>query len=311
MGFFSKISGKINSKIKSAFQKTSEQIAISIKGQKIDETLLNSIEDSLILVDAGIETATKLVEKLAGKKFQKDVSEIDVRSYLAKEIELIMLPYVSAFPERNELNSKPYVILTIGVNGNGKTTTIAKLANLMKNKGEKVLLVAADTFRAAAVDQLKYWADRIGVKIVCGKENADPAGLVYEALEEAKQQGYDVVLVDTAGRMQNRGDLLDELEKIKRVMKKIDPAAPHCTLLILDGITGQATHSQVEIFQDKIGIDGVIVTKLDGSAKGGSLIALVQKYGIKIMGIGVGEGIEDLKEFSAEEYAKGIMGLLD
>ena len=184
-----------------------------------------------------------------------------------------------------------------------------KLAAQYKNQGRSVIVAAADTFRAAAVEQLKYWSDRISVDFLCGKEKADPAGLVYSALEHARTNGNDIVLIDTAGRMQNRSDLLDELEKIKRVIKKIDDSAPHSTILILDGITGQATHSQVETFLEKIGIDGVIVTKLDGSAKAGSLISLTRKYGIKIFAIGVGENIDDLKPFNASDYAKAIMGI--
>lgn len=313
MGFFSKISDKLNSKIKSAFQKTSEKISLNITGKKVDANLVQEIEDSLILMDVGVTTASSLAEKVASKKFPKDVTDADVRRYLAEEIEAIMEPYSSDFlMQKDRPHNKPYLILVIGVNGNGKTTTVAKLANLFKKNGESVLLVAADTFRAAAVNQLKYWADRLNVDVMCGKEKADPAGLVYEAFDTSvSQKKYDVILVDTAGRMQNRTDLLDELDKIKRVVKKIDPQAPHCTILVLDGITGQATHSQVEVFKDRIGLDGVILTKIDGSAKGGSLIALSQKYGVKIMGIGVGEGIEDLRPFNAKEYAQGIMGIAD
>ncbi len=296
----------IFSKIKSAFRKTSEKISITITGKKIDENLAQEIEDALILVDAGVETATDLAKKVADKKFPKETTDIDVKKYLADEIEKMMKPYEADFFHQ-DFSHEPFVILVIGVNGNGKTTTIAKIANILKTLGKKPLLVAADTFRAAAVEQLKYWAERISVDFLCGKEKADPAGLVYSALEHAKSNKNDIVLIDTAGRMQNRSDLLDELEKIKRVIKKIDTSAPHSTILVLDGITGQATHSQVETFLEKIGIDGVIVTKLDGSAKAGSLISLTKKYGIKIFAIGVGENIDDLKPFNATEYAKAIM----
>ena len=298
----------IFSKIKSALQKTSEKISITITGKKIDENLAQEIEDALILVDAGVETATELAKKIADKKFPKETTDMDVKKYLADEIEKMMKPYETDFFYQ-DFSHAPFVILVIGVNGNGKTTTIAKIANVLKICGKKPLLVAADTFRAAAVEQLKYWSDRISVDFLCGKEKADPAGLVYSALEHAKTNGNDIVLIDTAGRMQNRSDLLDELEKIKRVIKKIDDSAPHSTILILDGITGQATHSQVETFLEKIGIDGVIVTKLDGSAKAGSLISLTRKYGIKIFAIGVGENIDDLKPFNASDYAKAIMGI--
>lgn len=298
----------IFSKIKSALQKTSEKISITITGKKIDENFAQEIEDALILVDTGVETAAELAKKVADKRFPRETTDMDVKKYLADEIEKIMKPYESDFFHQN-FSHEPFVILVIGVNGNGKTTTIAKIANVLKISGKKPLLVAADTFRAAAIEQLKYWADRISVDFLCGKEKADPAGLVYSALEHARTNGNDIVLIDTAGRMQNRRDLLDELEKIKRVIKKIDNSAPHATILILDGVIGQATHSQVETFLEKIGIDGVIVTKLDGSAKAGSLISLTRKYGIKIFAIGVGENIEDLKPFKASDYAKAIMGI--
>ncbi|MBR1734258.1 MAG: signal recognition particle-docking protein FtsY [Alphaproteobacteria bacterium] len=298
----------IISKIKSALQKTSEKISLTITGKKIDENLRQEIEDALILVDAGVKTASELAQKVAEQKFPKDATGVDAKEYLAKEIEQMLSPYEANFFNQ-DFKPTPYIILVIGVNGNGKTTTIAKLANIFKKKGKNPLLVAADTFRAAAVEQLKYWAEKIGVDIFCGKEKADPAGVVYSAIELGKNNGNDVIIIDTAGRMQNRSDLLDELEKIKRVIKKLDASAPHSTILILDGITGQATHSQVETFLNKIGIDGVIITKLDGSAKCGSIISLTEKYGIKIFAIGIGETIEDLKPFNANEYAKALIGL--
>ncbi|MBQ7673672.1 MAG: signal recognition particle-docking protein FtsY [Alphaproteobacteria bacterium] len=300
MGFFEKI--------KSALQKTSDKISVTITGKKIDENLRQEIEDALILADVGVKSATELAQKVADKKFPKDATDIDAKKYLADEIETILKPYEFNFFNQ-DLKPYPYVILVIGVNGNGKTTTIAKIANLLKESGKNPLLVAADTFRAAAVEQLKYWAKKINADILCGKEKADPAGLVYSAMEYAKTNGNDVVLVDTAGRMQNRSDLLDELEKIKRVMKKIDNTAPHSTILVLDGITGQAAHSQVETFLNRIGIDGVIITKLDGSAKAGSIISLTEKYGIKVFAIGIGEAIDDLRPFNANEYAKALIGI--
>ena len=300
MGFFEKI--------KSALQKTSDKISVTITGKKIDENLRQEIEDALILADVGVKSATELAQKVADKKFPKDATDIDAKKYLADEIETILKPYEFDFFNQ-DLKPNPYIILVIGVNGNGKTTTIAKIANLLKESGKNPLLVAADTFRAAAVEQLKYWAKKINADILCEKEKADPAGLVYSAMEYAKTNGNDVVLVDTAGRMQNRSDLLDELEKIKRVMKKIDNTAPHSTILVLDGITGQAAHSQVETFLNRIGIDGVIITKLDGSAKAGSIISLTEKYGIKVFAIGIGEAIDDLRPFNANEYAKALIGI--
>ena len=300
----------IFSKIKSALQKTSEKISISITGKKIDENFAQEIEDALTLADVGIETATELSSKIAGKKFSKELTDLDIKQYLANEISEILKPYESDFFKSvSEASHSPNIILVIGVNGNGKTTTIAKIANIFKNLGRSPLLVAADTFRAAAVEQLKYWSEKIGVDICVGKDKADAAGLVFSAIEQAKRNNNDIVLIDTAGRMQNRNDLLDELEKIKRVIKKLDESAPHTTILVLDGLTGQAAHSQVDVFMNKIGIDGAIITKLDGTAKGGAVISLTKKYNLKIFAIGIGESLDDLKPFNAEEYSKAIMGL--
>ncbi|GHT98662.1 signal recognition particle receptor FtsY [Alphaproteobacteria bacterium] len=298
----------IFSKIKSAFQKTSEKISVSITGKKIDENLAQEIEDALIMADAGVEVSTELASKIADKKFPKETTDIDVKKFLADEIFNIIKPYEFDF-FGNCSGHNPYVILVIGVNGNGKTTSIAKIANIFKKSGHTPLVVAADTFRAAAVEQLEYWAEKIGVEICAGKENADAAGLVFSSIEQAKRNGNDIVIVDTAGRMQNREDLLAELEKIKRVIKKVDDTAPHKTILIIDGLTGQATHAQVDVFLKKIGIDGLIITKLDGTAKGGALLSLVRKYNTPIFAIGIGESIDDLKPFDAREYSDAIVGL--
>ena len=299
---------EIFSKIKSAFQKTSDKISLAVTGKKIDEHLAEEIEEALILADVGIETASELSQKIADRKFPQDSTDIDIKRYLAREIQAILAPYESDFFDK-KFEQNPHVILVMGVNGNGKTTTVAKIANILKKRGHSPLLIAADTFRAAAVEQLTYWAKRIGVDICSGKKNADAAGLVYESIEKAKANGNDVVLIDTAGRMQNREDLLDELEKIKRVIKKLDTSAPHTSILVLDGLTGQATHNQVGVFLKKIGINGVIVTKLDGTAKGGTIISLARKYKIDIMAIGIGELIDDLRPFNAKQYSEAILGL--
>lgn len=291
------------SKIKSALTKTAKKISTAITGKKVDAEFLQQLEDALIMADVGYETAAELSEKVADKKFSKDCSTTDIVNYLSGEIAKMLQPYESKFFEE-KFTQNPYVILVIGVNGNGKTTTVAKIANIFKKYNP--LLVAADTFRAAAVEQLSYWAGKIGVDICKGK--SDPAALVYESIQQAKSNGNGVILIDTAGRMQNRDDLLDELGKIKRVMKKLDPTAPHSTILVIDGLTGQAAHNQVDVFHEKIGVDGIIITKLDGTAKGGALIALTRKYGIKIIAIGVGEKIDDLKAFNAKEYADAILG---
>jgi fused signal recognition particle receptor len=300
MGFFDKI--------KEALKKTSEKISISISGKKMDEDFVQEIEDTLIMADVGVETAAELAKKISDRKFSKETTELEVKQFIADEIYALLKPHESDFFSRNFSHS-PEIILVIGVNGNGKTTTVAKLANILKISGHRPLLVAADTFRAAAVEQLKYWAEKIGLDIHVGKDGADVAGLVYDSIKQARTNGNDVVLIDTAGRMQNRGDLLDELEKVKRVMKKLDESAPHKIILILDGTTGQAAHGQVDIFLSKIGIDEIIITKLDGTAKGGALISLSRKYKLPILAIGIGEQLDDLKPFDAKEYSRAILGI--
>ena len=300
MGFFSKI--------KDALQKTSEKIVISVTGDKVDENTLTSIEESLIMADVGVETTEFLIQKIADKKFPSGSNENDVRKFLAEEIANLLKPYESDFFDR-KFKYNPMVILVIGVNGNGKTTSIAKIANFLKNKNYAPLLVAADTFRAAATEQLQYWAEKINVSICCGKEKSDAAGLVYSSFEQAQKDGNDVLIVDTAGRMQNRDDLLGELEKIKRVIKKLDATAPHETILVIDGFTGQAADRQLQVFKEKIGVNGIIVTKLDGTAKGGVVISLTQKYKIPILALGIGESLENITTFKADDYARAIMGL--
>ncbi|MDR2723600.1 MAG: signal recognition particle-docking protein FtsY [Holosporaceae bacterium] len=300
MGFFNKI--------KDAFKKTSERISLSIGGKKIDGEFIQEIEDALIIADVGVKTAAELAQKISNKKFSKELTELDIKQFLANEIYTLLKPYENDFFSGN-FSHNPEIILVIGVNGNGKTTTVAKIANIFKTMGHKPLLVAADTFRAAATEQLKCWAQRIGVDIRTGKEKADVAGFVYDSIKQADSSTHDVILIDTAGRMQNRSDLLDELEKIKRVIKKLNDTAPHKTILVLDGLTGQATHNQVNIFLNKIGIDGIIITKLDGTAKGGAIISLTKKYKIPIFALGIGEDLDDLKTFDAQEYSRAILGI--
>lgn len=294
-------------KLKNTFKKTSDSIVTAIAGKKVGEELYQKIEDALIMADVGVQTASLLTEKLISKKFPRETTEIEIKEFLADEISQLVKPYESDFIESIEHN--PEIILVIGANGNGKTTTIAKLANIFKKKGHNPLLIAGDTFRAAAVEQLKYWGQFLGIELFNGKEQADSAGLTYSGIEKAKSEKNDVVLIDTAGRLQNRDDLLAELEKIKRVIRKIDPSAPHKTILILDGLIGQTAHAQVEAFLNKIGVDGLIVTKLDSSAKGGTIISLTQKYKTPIFAIGTGEKIDDIQPFSAKEYSRAILGL--
>ncbi|MBO7536999.1 MAG: signal recognition particle-docking protein FtsY [Alphaproteobacteria bacterium] len=293
-------------KLKKTFRKTSESILTAVAGKKIDENFYQEIEDALIRADVGAQTSIMLAQKLADKKFPRDATESEIKKFLVDEITQLLEPYEADLFDST--NKNPEIILVIGVNGNGKTTSIAKLANIFKQKGHDPLLIAGDTFRAAAVEQLKYWGNQLGIEVFHGKEQADAAGVVYSGIEKAKSENKDIVIIDTAGRMQNRDDLIAELDKIKRVIRKIDDTAPHKTILVLDGLTGQTAHLQVESFLNKVGIDGLIVTKLDSTAKGGVVISLTQKYKAPIFAIGVGEGIEDLQLFSASQYASAILG---
>ncbi|MBO4405962.1 MAG: signal recognition particle-docking protein FtsY [Alphaproteobacteria bacterium] len=296
-------------KLKKTFKKTSESILTAIVGKKIDEDFYQEIEDALIRADVGAQTSIMLAKKLADKKFPRDATESEIKKFLADEITRLLEPYEANLFDSIDKSTRrnPEIILVIGVNGNGKTTSIAKLANVFKKKGHNPLMIAGDTFRAAAVEQLKYWGNQLGIAVFHGKDQADAAGVVYSGIEKAKSENNDIVLIDTAGRMQNRDDLIAELDKIKRVIKKIDGTAPHKTILVLDGLTGQTAHLQVESFLNKVGIDGLIVTKLDSTAKGGAVISLTQKYKAPIFAIGVGEGADDLQPFSANQYAKAIL----
>jgi len=293
------------SKVKEALKKTSSNIALAITGKKVDDNLIRELEEALILADVGVENAEKLVSEFSQKKFEKETTETDIRNILKANIESLLKPYQKDLFDNFH---SPEIVLIIGVNGNGKTTTVAKLANLLKQSGHSPLLVAGDTFRAAAVAQLEYWANKLNLDIFKGAENSDAAGVVYSAIEKAQKDQYDVVLIDTAGRMQNRSDLIDELKKIKRVIKKLDPEAPHSTVLVLDGFTGQAAQAQVETFLNEIGIDSIIMTKLDATAKGGAIVAITQKYNIPVSYIGVGEGIDDIQPFDAHQYAQALIG---
>jgi fused signal recognition particle receptor len=299
------------SRLRSGLAKSTKKVAESITGlftkKKLDQQTLDELEDALIQADLGVTVAARLVEKLGRERFGKEVTDEEVRAAFADDIAEILQPVATSLaidPAR-----KPHVVLVVGVNGSGKTTTIAKLANLYKGEGRKVMLAAGDTFRAAAVEQLKIWGDRAGVPVVARETGADAAGLAYEALERAKAEGCDVLLVDTAGRLHNKANLMDELAKIVRVIRKLDPEAPHSCLLVLDATTGQNAHAQVETFKAMSPVDALVVTKLDGSAKGGVLVALAEKFGLPVVAVGVGEGIDDLRPFEARAFARGLMGL--
>jgi fused signal recognition particle receptor len=299
------------SRLREGLSKSTKRVTESITGlftkKKLDQETLNELEDALIQADLGVSVAARLVEKLGKERFGKEVDNEEVRTAFADDIAEILQPV--AIPLTIDKTRKPHVVLVIGVNGSGKTTTIAKMAHLFKGEGRKVMLAAGDTFRAAAVEQLKVWGDRAGVPVVSKPTGADAAGLAYEALEKAKAESCDVLLIDTAGRLHNKTNLMEELAKIVRVIRKLDPTAPHSSLLVLDATVGQNAHAQVETFKSLSPVDALVLTKLDGSAKGGVLVALAEKFKLPVVAIGVGEGIDDLRPFEARAFARSLMGL--
>ncbi|HFQ15345.1 MAG TPA: signal recognition particle-docking protein FtsY [Rhodobacteraceae bacterium] len=277
--------------------------------RKLDDETLEELEDTLIQADLGIETSLRITAAVGKGRYDKQVSPDEVRAILAREVEQVLEPV--ARPLEIDGNRKPFVILVVGVNGTGKTTTIGKLAARFAGEGRKVMLAAGDTFRAAAVGQLKIWGERTGAPVITRPEGADASGLAFDALKEAGAANMDILMLDTAGRLQNRTELMDELAKIVRVLKKQDETAPHSVLLTLDATTGQNALNQVEIFRDVAGVTGLIMTKLDGTARGGILVAIAEKFGLPVHAIGVGEGIDDLQPFSARDFARAIAGLGD
>ncbi len=299
------------SRLKEGLAKSSSKLTDGITGiftrRKLDDEALEELEELLITADLGPATAAKVTAELARTRFGKEVSPEEVKATLAAEVAKIVGPV--ARPLVIDPALKPHVILLVGVNGTGKTTTIGKLARQFRAEGKSVMLAAGDTFRAAAVSQLKIWGERTGCPVVARDTGADAAGLAYDAVERARAEGVDVLLIDTAGRLQNKTGLMDELRKIVRVIKKLDETAPHTTLLTLDATTGQNAHSQVEIFRDMVSVNGLILTKLDGSARGGVLVSLAEKFKLPVHAIGVGEGVYDLRPFDADAFAKSLMGL--
>jgi fused signal recognition particle receptor len=299
------------SRLKEGLAKSSSKLTEGITGiftkRKLDDEALEELEELLITADLGPVTAAKVTAELARTRFGKEITPEEVKGILAAEIAKIISPV--AQPLVIDPARKPHVILLVGVNGTGKTTTIGKLARQFRAEGKSVMLAAGDTFRAAAVSQLKIWGERTGCEVVARDTGADAAGLAYDAVERARAEGVDVLLIDTAGRLQNKAGLMDELRKIVRVIKKVDETAPHTTLLTLDATTGQNAHSQVEIFRDMVNVNGLILTKLDGSARGGVLVSLAEKFKLPVHAIGVGEGVYDLRPFDADAFAKSLMGL--
>jgi fused signal recognition particle receptor len=275
--------------------------------RRLDATALDELEELLIASDMGVGVAGEVVEALRRTRFNQEVAPEEVRAALAAEIARLVEPV--AKPLRCDPAKQPFVILVVGVNGSGKTTTIGKLAKQYRDEGRRVVLAAGDTFRAAAVEQLQIWGQRTGCRVVTRPPGADAAGLAYDALVEAKNEGADILLIDTAGRLQNKADLMAELQKLVRSVKKLDAAAPHSVLLVLDATVGQNAHAQAEIFRQVVGVTGIAMTKLDGTAKGGVLVSLAEKYGIPIHLIGIGEGAEDLRPFDANSYARSLVGL--
>lgn len=292
----SKSSSKISDSISAVFTKS-----------KLDDDLIEELEDVLITSDLGPVTAAKLVEEISKDRYGKDVTDEEIKKLLSDEVEKILSPVekrLSIFESK-----KPFVVLMSGVNGAGKTTTIGKIGHLLKSQGKSVMMAAGDTFRAAAIEQLTVWGERSGIEVFSKAIGADAAALAYEAYESAIEKGVDVLIIDTAGRLQNKKNLMEELTKIVRVLKKKDEDAPHSRLIVLDATTGQNAHSQIEAFSEAIDLTGMIMTKLDGSAKGGVLVSLADKYKLPIHAIGIGESIEDLRPFEAKAFARSLMGL--
>ena len=299
------------SRLKEGLSASSNKVVSGITGifteKRLDEETLEQLEDLLISSDLGVNVANRLIKTLSEQKFDKQVSDREVRETFAKDIELILEPV--AKPILIEQSPKPHVILVCGVNGSGKTTTIGKLAQQWKAEGKSVCLAAGDTFRAAAIEQLKVWGERTQTPVIIQPQGTDPAAVAYDAVKKSIDDKHDILIIDTAGRLQNRAELMDELAKIVRVIQKTLPEAPHNCLLVLDGTVGQNAHSQVATFKEMVNVTGLIVTKLDGSARGGIIVALAEKFALPVHAVGVGEAIEDLRAFDPKIFAQSLMGL--
>ncbi len=299
------------SRLSGGLSRTSQSIVQGVADvftkRKLNSLTLEELEDVLLRADLGVAAATRITEAVGKSRYEKNIEPEEVRRILAREVQSALTPV--AIPFELDEAIKPYIILVVGVNGSGKTTTIAKLASKWTGEGKKVVLAAGDTFRAAAVEQLRVWGERLGAEVVAGPEGADAAGLAFDGVRRARENGADILLMDTAGRLQNRAELMAELEKIVRVMKKAEPAAPHAVLLVLDATVGQNAIQQVEAFERVAGVTGLVMTKLDGTARGGILVAIAEKFGLPIHFIGVGEGPDDLEPFAAADFARAIAGL--
>ncbi|MDW3206907.1 MAG: signal recognition particle-docking protein FtsY [Alphaproteobacteria bacterium] len=299
-------------KIKQGLTKTSSRLTDGVASiftgkRRLDDAALEELEDVLIAADLGPAMAARMTAELARNRFDKEITDQEVREAFAAHVTAVLEPV--AKPLEPVPDRKPHVVLVVGVNGSGKTTTIGKLAKRYREQGLSVMLAAGDTFRAAAVEQLKVWGDRTGVPVVSRETGTDAASLAFEALKEAREAGVDILLIDTAGRLHNKSDLMQELQKVVRVIGKQDESAPHDTVMVLDATVGQNALQQVSVFGDMVKVTGLVLTKLDGTAKGGVLVALADRFGLPVHAIGVGEQADDLRPFEARDFARGLMGL--
>ena len=302
LGFFSRLKQGLSR----STQKLTEGITGLVSRRRLDDAALEELQDALIAADLGTEVAARVIASFRASRFGREVSDEEVRTALAEEIAAILAPV--AIPLVLDRALRPHVVLVVGVNGTGKTTTIGKLALQYREQGLRPMLVAGDTFRAAAVEQLQVWGERTGAPVISAPANSDAAGLAFDALARAQAEGVDVLLIDTAGRLHNKSALMQELQKIIRVIRKRDPSAPHSVLLVLDATTGQNAIAQVEVFRDMVDVTGLMVTKLDGSARGGIVVALAEAFGLPVHAVGVGEQAGDLRPFDAQEFARGLVG---
>jgi fused signal recognition particle receptor len=301
--------GRLKEGLKKSSDKLAQGMTEIFTHKKLDNAMLEELEELLITADLGVSVAATVVDKLRSERFGKDITEQEVKSFLAQEIAQILSPVAKVLTIAHKSSNKPAVILMIGVNGSGKTTTTAKLAKQWTEEGLQVSIAACDTFRAAAVEQLQVWGKRLDVPVMARETGADAAGLAFDAYNEAKARGDDVLIIDTAGRLQNNTDLMNELGKIVRVLQKKDPSLPHESLLVLDATVGQNAHSQVEVFGNMVPLTGLILTKLDGTAKGGVVVALAEKFKKPVYALGVGESADDLKPFKPEDFARHLLNL--
>ncbi len=302
-GFFSRLKEGLSR----STTKITESITAVFKKRRLDDEALEELEDLLLAADLGVDAAARVIAEFRRTRFGKEVTDEEIRQALAEEIAAILTPV--AQPLVLDPAKKPHVVLVVGVNGTGKTTTIGKLAQQYRDDGKRVVMAAGDTFRAAAVEQLQFWGERTGAVVVAGGQNADSAGLAFDALTRARNDQADVLLIDTAGRLHNKAALMDELAKIIRVLRKQDETVPHSVLLVLDATTGQNAVQQVKVFKEMVAVTGLVVTKLDGSARGGIVVALAETFGLPVHAVGVGEKATDLRPFDAGDFARGLVGI--